>query len=423
MLHRALALTLAVPAVLPVVLLAGPTSPASAATPTCHGKVATIVGTSGNDRLVGTDHADVIVGLGGNDTLVGKRGDDTVCGGPGADRLLGGRGDDALYGGLDQHVAGTKANGGVDRVRGDVLEGGPGDDLLAPGGDRDASRHALLTRPDMVRYSHSAHGVDVDLAAGTATGEGHDTVIASGPTAVVGSPHDDRLAGTSRPDLLVGGKGSDTESGRGGADLLADQFGPGRGTDVLRGGRGGDFVLSFGGSDHLLGGPGRDSMVPSTQGTADGGHGGDTIILGAGDGGGALVDGGAGRDNLTVGYYDFSSAPRPFVTVDRASGTVTTTGSPDDGVDEASSFESFGLSGTARWTFAGTDARDELVVFGGPVDAQTFGGDDVVAADRFNDTIDAGAGTDTVFGGGGTDTCLNAEKGSCAPSAAEGGQQ
>jgi PKD repeat protein len=68
-------------------------------TASCAGKVPTIVGTKGNDRLPGTKGADVIAGLGGKDTLIGRGGDDRLCGGAGADLLLGGRGSDRCVGG------------------------------------------------------------------------------------------------------------------------------------------------------------------------------------------------------------------------------------------------------------------------------------------------------------------------------------
>lgn len=66
-----------------------PIAPAAAAPPRCHGKVATIVGTGGNDHLVGTDGRDVIVGLAGADRIEGRRGgDDVVQMGRGSDTRL-----------------------------------------------------------------------------------------------------------------------------------------------------------------------------------------------------------------------------------------------------------------------------------------------------------------------------------------------
>ena len=74
-------------------------SPASAASYTCDGKAATIVGTNGADNLRGTSGRDVIVGLGGNDEIDGLGGNDVICGNAGNDEIDGGRGNDWLHGG------------------------------------------------------------------------------------------------------------------------------------------------------------------------------------------------------------------------------------------------------------------------------------------------------------------------------------
>jgi Ca2+-binding RTX toxin-like protein len=78
----------------------------------CAGKVATIAGTNGKDKLKGTRKRDVIAALAGNDTVRGLRGNDVICGGKGRDRLFGGPGRDKLVGGPGR----------------DKLVGGPGRD-------------------------------------------------------------------------------------------------------------------------------------------------------------------------------------------------------------------------------------------------------------------------------------------------------
>lgn len=96
--------------------------------PTCDGRPATIVGTGtvvlgtgGDDVIVGTDASniiwgrggdDVICALDGNDIVLAGRGDDLVFGEEGRDRIYGGRGDDTLVGGPGF----------------DLLLGGPGND-------------------------------------------------------------------------------------------------------------------------------------------------------------------------------------------------------------------------------------------------------------------------------------------------------
>ena len=65
----------------------------------CNGRVATIIGTVGNDRITGTPGPDVIQGLAGRDTIDGLEGNDIICGGTGDDKLFGGSGADRLNGG------------------------------------------------------------------------------------------------------------------------------------------------------------------------------------------------------------------------------------------------------------------------------------------------------------------------------------
>ncbi|MBT8211673.1 MAG: spondin domain-containing protein [Acidimicrobiia bacterium] len=115
--------------------------------PRCDGRVATIVGTAGDDVLFGTEGDDVIVGGGGNDVIRAFGGNDHLCGDNGRDRLFGGRGDDTLLGGKkndilkgDQGRDHLLGNQGRDRLIGgggrDILEGGSGfpDRLVGKGG-------------------------------------------------------------------------------------------------------------------------------------------------------------------------------------------------------------------------------------------------------------------------------------------------
>lgn len=89
--------------------------------PRCAGRAATIVATASDKTLLGTSGDDVIVGRAGTTTIRGGGGDDTICG-PSADAAVyGGRGDDTLRGG---------------RASNDLV-GGPGDDVLTGWADDD----------------------------------------------------------------------------------------------------------------------------------------------------------------------------------------------------------------------------------------------------------------------------------------------
>ncbi len=165
--------------------------------------------TEGNDVFTGDDANDVVDALGG---------DDILSGGKGADTLFGGAGDDTLSGDEDN----------------DVLFGGAGNDTL-DGGDG----------TDTADYSGATADVTVDLAAGTATGDGSDTL--TNIENVTGSDKDDTLTGDAADNVLDGGKGQDTLSG-------------GAGNDQLFGGQGNDVLISGGGNDFMDGGIGNDTF-------------------------------------------------------------------------------------------------------------------------------------------------------------------
>jgi Ca2+-binding RTX toxin-like protein len=80
-----------------------------------------LVGSFGDDRIMGTDQTDVIIAFSGSDTINAMNGSDSVQGNEGQDKLYGEEGDDILQGGIGS----------------DQLYGSTGDDILAAGGDDD----------------------------------------------------------------------------------------------------------------------------------------------------------------------------------------------------------------------------------------------------------------------------------------------
>ena len=166
----------------------------------------TLTGTTGADTINGRDGNDILHGLGGNDTLNGDGGDDKLYGGAGADTLNGGAGAD--------HAYYTNSSVGV-----------------------------------LVRL-HAAHAVKYGEAEGdTLTGIEH----------IVGSNHNDVLAGDGEDNLLDGGDGDDVLYGgpAGGDDMM---YG-GNGDDRIFGGKGNDILTGGEGNDVLKGGPGEDTLI------------------------------------------------------------------------------------------------------------------------------------------------------------------
>ena len=121
-----------------------------AASASCRGLRATVVGTAGSDDLVGTGGRDVIAALGGNDTIVALAGRDLICAGGGRDDVVAGSAADRVFGGAGKDL--LAGRGGPDVLKGnggnDVLTGNRGDDRLrgAPASTRAAAGRGW-TRP------------------------------------------------------------------------------------------------------------------------------------------------------------------------------------------------------------------------------------------------------------------------------------
>ena len=273
----------------------------------CNGKVATIVGTSGNDQIQGTGSNDVIAALGGNDNVNGQGGNDTICLGSGADVAAGGTGNDTISGeeGNDT-ISGGDGKDTIDGDAGnDVLNGGPGGDTLRgwDGIDRlegDAGDDDLLGGSDAdtllgeAGNDHLAGGDGNDRLFG---GEGKDTLNSQGGNDELhGGPDDDRAFGSPGIDLIFGDDGNDWLDGDRGDDTI---FG-GDGSDTIFGGLGNDQAFGQGGDDDIYGDV--DKNCNSGSGghdTLSGGEGDDTIC---GQNGNDLLNGNDGRDNLYGGF-------------------------------------------------------------------------------------------------------------------------
>lgn len=207
----------------------------------------------GNTGLVEVPDIENLFGSGGNDILAGAHGSNRLDGYEGDDRLDGREGDDRLFGGAGY----------------DLLIGGPGADMLSGG-----------TETDTVSYEFSDAGVVVrlhtvleqgatgsDAQGDTFTAETVEYRDAEGNTQtrqlpdienLLGSDHNDVLAGDFRNNILNGFAGDDLLYGGpgGGHDFM---FG-GYGDDQVYGGKGYDWLFGGHGDDLLKGGPGNDTL-------------------------------------------------------------------------------------------------------------------------------------------------------------------
>ncbi|MDH3706456.1 MAG: fibronectin type III domain-containing protein, partial [Acidimicrobiia bacterium] len=107
------------------------------------GPLPVVLGTNGNDRLIGRARSEIFDGRGGNDTIKGAKGNDIICTGAGHDNAHAGNGFDVVLGqdGIDA-LTGAEGN---DIVIGDASglgtnqtsKGGRGSDILIGGLDGD----------------------------------------------------------------------------------------------------------------------------------------------------------------------------------------------------------------------------------------------------------------------------------------------
>ncbi len=172
-----------------------------------------IVGSYGNDSLIGNDGNDSLIGSYGNDTIDGGSGRDSIFGNDGHDTLIGGSGRDSIFG-----------NDGHDDIYGgsgnDTLRGGSGLDIILGNDGND----------DI--YGNDGN----DTLRG---GSGHDDIY--------GNDGNDDIYGNDGNDILRGGSGHD--------DIYGND-----GHDTLIGGIGDDTLIGGIGHDTLIGGSGRDSF-------------------------------------------------------------------------------------------------------------------------------------------------------------------
>ncbi|MEA2446598.1 MAG: hypothetical protein QOK47_235 [Actinomycetota bacterium] len=203
-----------------------------------------------------------------NDSIVGDDQGNLFLGGPGDDKVDGGGGFDyALYWLADQpmdiNLASHKATGygndsltniegawgsliNTNRITGDgnnnallgglmndELLGGSGDDLLQGYLGDDIYDGGSGTFDGAI-FTGFGTGVQADLVAGTAAGEGSDTL--KGIEALQGTPFSDVFIGSSAGNVMYGAAGDDQLTGNGGADFLSGDDG----ADNADGGEGND---------------------------------------------------------------------------------------------------------------------------------------------------------------------------------------
>ncbi|RVT83924.1 type I secretion protein [Rhodobacteraceae bacterium CCMM004] len=353
------------------------------------GSVDGVIGSEGNDTLVGfdqqgTDPSDVftnqfwgrggddsIDGRAGDDLLDGGDGDDTISGGAGADDISGGEGDDDLTVGVGDEATG---GGGDDYFRLDADQLGGGTVKVVGGETGEVNGDTLdlrgqLTDPDsQIVYTNTDD--DAGGLSGTATLDDGtvvdfaeiENVVTDGDD-TTGGGLDGIVEGTDGDDVINGGYDGDPDGDKvDNNDAIDPNAGPN--DDVIEPGAGDDTVKAGDGDDTI-----RD------------------------DDGSETVDGGAGDDDIDVSGGDAGLDPinaLPGLPVDSQ---------PDDDRDSVA-------GGDGNDTISTGDDAD--TISGGDGDDVLDGGldNDEITGGAGDDEIDGGLGSDTIFGNDGNDTIV-----------------
>jgi hypothetical protein len=219
-----------------------------------------LAGDTDNDTLHGGTGNDVLFGYAGNDQLRGDQDNDSLIGGAGDDKLIGGDGtfdaveyydtpqNSGTLTGVDVNLPNGNATGRgkdtIDTVEiiigsrfNDVLVGNNGDNILngLEGNDTIDGRGGT----DRIDHDWLLNPVVVDLQAGTADGQGHDTL--TNIENINGTVGNDTLRGDRNANVINATSGNDTLDGRAGNDTLIG----GDGQDTATGGNGQDTCTAI----------------------------------------------------------------------------------------------------------------------------------------------------------------------------------
>ena len=322
--------------------------------------------------MIGSEQDDVITAAFGTSRKIiwGRGGEDTIRGGAGNDILLGGADNDILSGkGGSNYLYGGEGNDklyseGSQGVAPDVLEGGPGADLISIKTNVFfVSDQGIASYENSVDSDGDGKGVTITLAgdgiAAVATGDDAQGDTLQRVANIRGSSLDDVLIGNgAHTNILEGGGGNDILRG-----FTAGISFSGDGKDILRGGEGNDELYGDRDTDTLEGGAGDDLL--------EGGHGGD------------ILDGGEGIDTITYENSRINFLADTGVTINLATGA-----------------------------FAGGDAAGDSLADVDDANIENIIGtglDDILRGNRKDNTLEGRDHDDTLYGGEGTDTLKGGE--------------
>lgn len=395
----------------------------------------TLTGTAGDNVIAGGGGHDILNGGAGRDTISFAgldRGVSFSLGVQGRDQFLQ-PGSSVLATGFEDILGSAGNDTLIGDVSANTIKGGSGDDVLvdsANGLSRGTDTIDGGAGFDTVSFYTHAGGISALLS-----GNGRGVVISDDGAMLATFTNVEAVEGGQGADTLIGDEGDNKLSGREGADLLvggagADTLEGGAGDDIIDGGEGNDTAVFGGAVDHYVDlarmdrydtGEGNDWLVGIEN--LRGGAGDDSFFGDAKDnvfydaGGNDLYVGRSGSDTV-----DYSTATG-LVKVD-----LTVTWQQDTGAGGYDVFDAVEniVGGNFGNMLFGTSGANRLIG-GGDVDALVGGqgddwleggdGDDMLLGDETglitsavaasnNDTLIGGRGADRLIGGEGDDLLI-----------------
>ena len=187
-------------------------------------------------RVIGSENADTLNGTDGDDVIEGAGGNDVLDGGLGTDTVSFSSSSNDITVNLD---AGTATGEGTDTISNfENVTGGSGDDTFY--GTTSNNTFTGGSGTDTVNFSNAASAITANLSTSTATGAGTDSF--SSIENLIGSDGNDILTGDGNNNYIDGGAGNDTLSGEGGNDTIVGSSGG----DSIAGGAGDDVIYADG---------------------------------------------------------------------------------------------------------------------------------------------------------------------------------
>jgi Ca2+-binding RTX toxin-like protein len=399
---------------------------------------------SGIENVSGTPFADSIAGDAGANRLAGSGGDDTLSGGAGDDTLDGGTGNDcAVFEGSRSNfvvsfdsasqtfdITDTVGGSGRDLVSnvesfrfadglysatevqasnaGSMIDGGPGDDVIASGPLNDTidGRSGL----DTVSFASASAGVEVHLSTAAAPGwstggDGHDTLISI--ESATGSAFADQIFGGDTAGVIDGAAGNDVLT----AGAVNTTLVGGAGDDTLHGGGTGVARYSGNFASYAIGATIWSEADP---------QGSTTVSV-------SNRQPGDGNDQVDgVATFEFADGAKSLADIALSMGLQLGTAG-DDTIEAVDYVRIYGGAGADTASYAtrtqnvfvdlssnywfsqvenllGSQFNDSLTGNSGANLLSGAGGQDTLRGGAGNDTLDGGSGDDLLFGGDGFDT-------------------